>query len=121
VVLALGLAACSPAPPGGPPADAATAVHAAPVPDAPAGDVSGPVTFEWRDPAPGAVYRVSVFDGEERLLSEWDTRERRVAAPPDLGPWLRDGGTFLWRVAALDAAGQPVRTSALVRFTVRAP
>lgn len=111
---------CTASQPGSAPQRAAAGAMSSPLALSPHGAVAWPFAFEWQA-APGAgVYRVSVLDEAERLLLERETRDTRLAAPPELRSMLRADQPFYWRVGILDVNGNLTRQSALTEFRLKA-
>ena len=80
-------------------------------------DASRAVTFEWIEVSGAASYRIDV-ESADKLIVTSTVQGTRYAPPPG---WLasRVQGSAVWRVTALNAAGQPIAQSATRRFALK--
>ncbi len=115
LVCILTVSACGTTRPNSPPAGAQVSTPLEPI--APAGDVTGSITFSWRGTSENEVVTIYIVDAAERAVTDFEARGHSVVAPQIIVDAIKPGEKMGWRVAAIDRNGEPVRLSALTPFT----
>jgi hypothetical protein len=84
----------------------------------PIGSAAVPAVFTWTSPIEAARFRVELYDSAQRELLAATVEGNRLRLPEDVRRQLQPGGSYEWRVTALDADGQPMMQSDLASFVV---
>jgi hypothetical protein len=84
----------------------------------PVGSAALPAEFSWASPIEAARFRVELYDSAQRELLSATVEGNRLRLPEDVRRQLQPGGSYEWRVTALDADGQPMMQSDLASFVV---
>ncbi|MDA1313095.1 MAG: hypothetical protein O2968_07155 [Acidobacteria bacterium] len=85
----------------------------------PRGDLTAPPeSFEWNAVDGATAYKIEAMEVDRSIVWALQTESAAVAAPAQLRAIAVPGKTLLWRVSAVNSAGQTVAISEVERFRV---